>query len=170
MKNLGLTLWDIFERILSFIAFRVLHLKFRDETWEKLMQFIKFALVGLSNVIVSYTIYLIFLGIFQLAGVLPNVDYLVAQFIGYVLSIFWSFYWNRKYVFADDKNKVPWYAALIKSFIAYSFTGIILNSILSYLWVEILGIPKIIAPIVSLIINVPVNFIMNKFWAFAKSD
>lgn len=168
MKNLGSTLWDTLESVLSFIAFKVLHLKFKDETWEKLMQFVKFALVGLSNVIVSYGIYLIFLGLFQLAGFLPNVDYLVAQLIGYVLSIFWSFYWNRKYVFTDGQNAVPWYAALIKSFISYSFTGVFLNSILSYLWVEVVGIPKVIAPIINLLINVPVNFIMNKFWAFRE--
>lgn len=168
MKNLGSTFWDVIEGLLSFIAFKIMHLKFQDETWKKLMQFVKFAMVGLSNVIVSYGIYLIFLGLFQLTGLLPNVDYLVAQLIGYVLSIFWSFYWNRKYVFTDGQNATPWYTALIKSFLSYSFTGVFLNSILSYLWVEILGIPKVVAPIISLLINVPVNFVLNKFWAFKE--
>lgn len=168
MKNLGTTLWSIIESILSFIAVKILHMELRDETWEKLMQFVKFALVGFSNVIVSYGIYLIFLGLFQWVGFLPIVDYLVAQLIGYVLSIFWSFYWNRKYVFTDGQNAAPWYAALIKSFISYSFTGVFLNSILSYLWVEIIGISKVIVPIINLLINVPVNFMMNKFWAFKE--
>lgn len=166
MNEVGTAIWNGFENILKFLAFKVLRLKLQDEIWEKMMQFVKFALVGLSNVVVSYGVYLIFFLVFQIFGVLPNTDYLVAQLIGYVLSIFWSFYWNRKYVFKADKHKVPWQTALIKSFLSYSFTGVFLNSLLSYVWVEIIGIPKIIAPIINLMINVPVNFLMNKFWAF----
>lgn len=48
------------------------------------------------------------------------------------------------------------------------FTGLFLNTVLSVLWVQILGISKMIAPIVNLLISVPLNFIMNKFWAFKK--
>lgn len=137
-------------------------------TWKKFIQFGKFAMVGLSNVIVSYGVYILFFGVFQAAGVLYRTDYLVAQLLGYVLSIFWSFYWNWKYVFKDEQDAATWYVALIKSFIAYSFTGIFLNSLLSFIWVEIIEISKIIAPVINLMINVPVNFLMNKFWAFSK--
>lgn len=154
------------ENILHFAVYKVFHLKLDTDTWEKLLQFIKFALVGFSNVVVSYAIYLLFFMVFQVLGILSTTDYLIAQFIGYVLSIFWSFYWNRKYVFKTENIIVPWYKELIKSFIAYSFTGVFLNSILSYFWVQIIGIPKIISPIINLLINVPVNFVMNKFWAF----
>ncbi len=132
------------------------------------MQFAKFVMVGASNVVVSYGLYLTFFWIFQTVGILPNTDYLIAQFIGYVLSILWSFYWNRKYVFTDGQENIPWYTALVKSFIAYSFTGIFLNGILSVFWVQVAGVSKIIVPAINLIINVPINFIMNKFWAFDK--
>ncbi len=168
MKKTGSILWSAFEGILKFAVYRVLHIKLRKDTWDKFIQFIKFAMVGFSNVIVSYGVYLIFFFLFQAAGILLDTDYLAAQLIGYVLSIFWSFYWNRKYVFAEGQNAVPWYQALVKSFIAYSFTGVFLNSVLSFLWVEIAGISKVIAPAINLVINVPVNFIMNKFWAFRK--
>ena len=59
---------------------------------------------------------------------------------------------------------------LIKTYISYAFTGLFLNSILSLLWVEVFGIPKIIAPIINLLVSVPLNFIMNKFWAFRKTE
>lgn len=154
--------------MLSFFTSKVLCIKVESGTWEKFIQFVKFAMVGLSNVIVSYGVYIIFFWIFQATGVLYRTDYLVAQLLGYVLSIFWSFYWNWKYVFKDEQDAVPWYVALIKSFIAYSFTGIFLNSLLSFIWVEIIEISKIIAPVINLMINVPVNFLMNKFWAFSK--
>lgn len=161
-------MWNLFENLLKFFVYKVMHMKLRDETWEKLMQFVKFSLVGFSNVIVSYGVYLILFVVFKFAGILPDVDYIVAQLIGYVLSIFWSFYWNWKYVFADGQNVGPWYMALVKSFMAYSFTGVFLNSILLVFWVQIVGISKIIAPILNLIINVPINFLINKFWAFGK--
>ena len=168
MKKTGNILWSAFESLLRFIVFRVLHIRLREEIWDKFIQFVKFAIVGFSNVIVSYGVYLAFFFLFQIAGVLPDSDYLVAQLIGYILSIFWSFYWNRKYVFAEGQNVVPWYQALMKSFIAYSFTGVFLNSVLSFLWVEIVGLSKVVAPVINLLINVPVNFVMNKFWAFKK--
>ena len=45
---------------------------------------------------------------------------------------------------------------------------IILNSILALLWVELLHMSKLIAPIINLLVSVPINFFMNKFWAFKK--
>lgn len=167
-KRLGVILWNLFEKMLSSFASKVLCIKMESGTWKKFIQFGKFAMVGLSNVIVSYGVYILFFGVFQAAGVLYRTDYLVAQLLGYVLSIFWSFYWNWKYVFKDEQDAATWYVALIKSFIAYSFTGIFLNSLLSFIWVEIIEISKIIAPVINLMINVPVNFLMNKFWAFSK--
>ncbi len=168
MERIGKALWSVLEKALKFIVCRILHIGVQEKTWEKFIQFVKFTLVGFSNVIVSYGVYLVLFLLFQAVGILGNADYLIAQWIGYVLSIFWAFYWNRKYVFADGRDIVPWYTALAKSFIAYSFTGLFLNSLLSVFWVRVVGVPKIIVPVINLIINVPVNFVMNKFWAFER--
>ena len=54
----------------------------------------------------------------------------------------------------------------MKTYVSYGFTGIVLNNILSYLWIEKLGISKYIAPLFNLVLSVPLNFIINKFWAF----
>lgn len=51
MKNFGITLWNLFENIFSFKVYKVLHLKLRDNTWDKLMQFVKFGIVGVSNTV-----------------------------------------------------------------------------------------------------------------------
>ena len=99
---------------------------------------------------------------------LPKTDYLVAQFFGFVLSVLWSFYWNRRFVFKEGAEKVSWPVALLKTYASYAFTGILLNSILSFLWVEYLHIPKLIAPVINLLVSVPLNFILNKFWAFGE--
>lgn len=161
--------WNLIEIIMDFIIRKVLHIKIDDAKWEALVQFVKFGIVGLSNTVVSYVIYVVSLLIFEKYDLIPGVDYLVAQIIAFILSVLWSFYWNNKYVFKQDENQERniW-LALLKTYISYAFTGLFLNSILSLLWVELLDIPKIIAPIVNLLVSVPINFFMNKFWAFGE--
>ena len=56
--------------------------------------------------------------------------------------------------------------ALVKTYVSYSFTGLFLNSILMVLWVQVIGISEFIAPIINLLVSVPLNFVINKFWAF----
>lgn len=169
MKNIVYSLWECLDKIMRFAAFRILHLKISDEKWTAFLQFVKFGIVGVSNTVVSYVIYVIFLLLFQKWEVFTGIDYLVAQFIAFLLSVLWSFYWNRKYVFQADNEQVPWIQALLKTYLSYAFTGIFLNSVLSILWVQYLGIPKLVAPVANLMLSVPINFILNKFWAFKKT-
>jgi putative flippase GtrA len=166
MDNIGTIAWNTLERLMRFVVFRLFHIKVPEDKWQGFLQFVKFGIVGLSNTVISYVIYVVALLLFQKCNLIPSVDYLVAQFIGFVLSVLWSFYWNRKYVFDADNNSVPWYKALIKTYISYAFTGIFLSSLLSYIWVQCVGIPKMIAPIINLLVSVPLNFVLNKFWPF----
>lgn len=133
------------------------------------LQFIKFGIVGVTNTFVSYALYIAFLFLFQKHGFIPRYDYIVAHFVSFLLSVLWSFHWNRKFVFTGDSEVVPWLSALIKTYASYAFTGIILNSALLFIWVHVLNVPKLYAPIFSLMISVPINFVLNKYWAFQKS-
>lgn len=161
------TLWQLIERMMNYIFIKLLRLK--EEQAQGLVQFVKFGIVGLSNTVVSYVIYIASLMLFQKLDVLKNSDYLVAQIIAFVLSVLWSFYWNNKYVFTEEESeKRNMLQALVKTYISYAFTGLFLNSILALLWVELLHMSKLIAPIINLLVSVPINFFMNKFWAFKK--
>ena len=70
---------------------------------DNIRQFIRFGLVGLSNTLIGYVIYLVSLKLFRAAGLFPGTDYYVAQGVMFVLSVLWSFYWNNKYVFKRAK-------------------------------------------------------------------
>lgn len=134
---------------------------------KSIIQFIKFGIVGLSNTIISYVIYAGGLMLFKKFDILPEYNYLLAQIIAFLLSVLWSFYWNNKKVFVPEEGKErSLWKALLKTYISYSFTGLFLNSILLILWVDILGISEFVAPVFNLLISVPLNFIINKFWAF----
>lgn len=159
-------LFEFIEKIIKFVFEKILKLSLSQEKYDGLMQFIKFGIVGLSNTIISYVIYLVVLLALQSVGLLPKIDYLVAQFVGFVLSVLWSFYWNNKFVFKDNGGRRNILHALLKTYMSYAFTGLFLNSILSFVWVEVFHWSKMIAPIINLLVSVPLNFIMNKFWAF----
>ncbi len=135
---------------------------------QALVQFIKFGIVGLSNTVVSYGIYLFVLILCGKLGIFQRYDYLFAVAVGFILSVLWSFYWNKKFVFHLEGNRKTIFLALLKTYLSYSFTGLFLGSVLSWFWVEIAGVSKLIAPILNLMISVPLNFALNKFWAFRK--
>ena len=124
-----------------------------------LTQFIKFGIVGLSNTIISYGVY---------AGLTyVGVPYVLASVIGFVVSVLNSFFWNNRYVFKknDGEQRNPWWT-LAKTFLAYAGTGLILSNILLVLFVEKMDISKYLAPILSLVVTIPLNFVINKFWSF----
>ena len=140
-----------------------------DKVYETFMQFIKFGIVGLSNTGISYLIYAGSLIWFRHLNMFSESDYLIAQFVAFVLSVLWSFYWNNKMVFVIEKEKKrsSW-KVLVKTYISYSFTGLFLNSILLVFWVKICHISELVAPIINLLVSVPLNFIINKYWAFVQ--
>ena len=131
-----------------------------------LVQFVKFGIVGVSNTMISYVINVIVLMVMKPLSV--SWDYFVGNIVSFFLSVLWSFYWNNRYVFTQKEGQNRAIGrALLKTYICYGFTGIILNNSLSWIWVGILGISKYIAPLINLLVSVPINFFMNKLWAFS---
>lgn len=125
----------------------------------KMKQFLKFGIVGMSNTLISYIVYLILVKL--------QVNYLIANIVGFIVSVLNSYYWNNKYVFKkQDGEQRIWWKSLIKTFVCYAVTGLGLSNILLVMWVEWLKIPEEIAPLISLLITVPLNYFINKFWAF----
>ena len=123
-------------------------------------QFIKFGLVGVSNTAISLGIYYLFIYF--------NKDlYLLGSIVGFIISVLNSFYWNNKYVFKTE-GQSEWLKRLLKTYMSYGGTTI-LSTILLYIEVELLHINESIAPLINLAITVPLNYLVNKFWAFKKS-
>lgn len=131
---------------------------------ESIIQFIKFGIVGLSNTFIGYLIYVFSLYIFRKLNLFIGVDIYVAQFTMFVLSVLWSFYWNKKKVFVNSKESIL--KSLAKIYITYGFTTFLLSEFLLVLWTKTFKINDYIAPLVSLAITVPLNFIIQKVWVF----
>ena len=135
------------------------------QTLENLTQFVLFGIVGVSNTVISYLLNIMVLGLlspFRLAW-----DYIAGNLVAFLLSVLWSFYWNNRIVFTqgEGQSRNLW-TALLKAYAAYGFTGIVLNNILSWIWISMFHISKYIAPLINLVISVPLNFVINKLWTF----
>ncbi len=136
---------------------------------DTLKQFIKFGLVGVSNTIIGYLIYALSLKGMRLLNLWPSYDIYIAQFIMFVLSVAWSYFWNNRLVFKGNiKTKKDIVISLLKTYATYAFTSLFLSEVLLMFWVRILGINEYIAPILNLLITVPLNFLLQKYWAFKK--
>ena len=131
-----------------------------------MVQLFLFSLVGFSSALVNMGIYNLVLWAMQRLGWLPGYDYLVALFFGFVISVAWAFLLNRRFVFRIPG--APWKESLIKVYITYSLTGIGLSSLLSFVWVQLLDIPKEVVTVLNDVLCFPVNFLLNKYWSFRK--
>ena len=109
------------------------------------IQFIKFGLVGVSNTIVSGVIYFLLNTV-----ILPGV-WIVASVVSWVISVLWAYFMQNIFVFKEDKNKEHrvWWKTLIKTYMTYAFTGLILNNILLFLWVNVIDIAQYSGAIIS---------------------
>ncbi len=122
-------------------------------------QFAKFGCVGAINTVLSYAITNIG---FYLLGFHAQ----ASNAIAFVITVFISFLLNRKFVFNEEENS--FWKSLIKVYISYSITGLFLTALLIYFEETMLGMPHYIATLVNLIFTIPINFLLNKLWAFKK--
>ena len=128
-------------------------------------QIIRFGLVGISNTIVSYVIYAV-------AFALTD-NYFLANVLSWLLRVWWK--------------------VLLKTYAAYAFTGLLLNNLLLWLWVDVIDISRFctgianglmgigivltdrelsgyLGPVLNMFVTIPVNFVMNKFWAYRQKE
>lgn len=135
---------------------------------DRIVQFIKFCMVGVTNAAVSYAVNIATLLLLRLIAPGFEYDYVVANTTAFLVAVYWSFYWNSRKVFHfDTQDRAARRKALLKTYVCYGFTGIVLNNILSTIWIRGLGISKLVAPLMNLIFTIPLNYLTNKKWAFA---
>lgn len=152
---------------------------------ESIKQFIKFGLVGVSNTLISQIVYMICLAL--------GAHYILASVLSFIISVLNAYILQNIFVFKqeDGLEKRVWWRVLLKTYAAYAFTGLLLNNLFLILWIDVIrlerftgfitdivnkiGIPadnkyiaESLAPILNIVVNVPINFVINKFWAYRQ--
>lgn len=133
----------------------------KENLKKAIIQFIKFGTVGAINTVLSYAIT-------NGAYYLLHLHEQISNIIAFVITVFISFMINGRFVFTENKEERNFWKSLLKVYASYSITGVFLTAILLYIEEELLGIPHYIATLMNLVVTIPVNFILNKFWAYKE--
>lgn len=122
-----------------------------------LWQFFKFGLVGCSNSAVTLLVY------YACIWILGTEFYLLGQTIGYIAAVINSFFWNSRYVFNDIQvNKIHVFVKMcLCNVVIY-----VMQMLFLYCFVDMMSVSEKIAPVIAILITLPVNFILNKVFAF----
>lgn len=127
-------------------------------------QFIQFGIVGLSNTLISLVVYYLFI-------IINEHWYLAGNAVGFMVSTVNAYYWNSRKVFktAGGGREPTRIRILVKTFAAYGLS-LALSTVLSFILVDKARISVYVAPCFVLMITVPLNFCMNKYWVYSKRE
>lgn len=141
---------------------------FSKKYGEEFRRIIRFGMVGFCNAVISYLIYYLTLKVCQYSRWLPKYDYIFGSVFSFFISVFCSYLLNRRFTFQRDgiDTNNTFMKDLLKTYISYGITGLLLANALLYFEIEYLKMSKLLAPVINLVITVPLNYILNKRWVF----
>lgn len=128
------------------------------KVFKKFNQFIKYGLVGIVGTIIHT-------GTLVVLVEYCNMSPYLASIMGFTLSLIISYFINLKWTFNNNNN-----LSTFLKYITVSLSGLCLNMLIMYIFVDLLSVWYLIAQIVTVIIVPISNFIFNKYWAFKKKQ
>ncbi|MDG6399532.1 GtrA family protein [Pseudomonas quasicaspiana] len=126
-----------------------------EVTLNKILEarFVRFLLTGGLNTAITYAMYLL---------LLEFLPYLWSYSISYVCGILFAFVMSRFFVFKEHQGlKTVLFFPLIY------LTQYLLGALIVWFWVKKLMLPATIAPLIAIIISLPITFILSKL-AFVR--
>ena len=113
-----------------------------------LSQFVKFVGIGGINTIITYLLYLLLLLIFS---------YQISYTVTYIFGIILAYWLNLKFVFNEKSSKRKIVLYPLVYIVQYTFGMIILH-----IAIDTFSFPKEIAPILVVVLTIPLTFILTK--------
>ena len=134
---------------------------FHDD-FKAFWQFVKFTLVGFTNSI----IYIIVFNLFMLINE-ETTTALIGSSVAWFTSTTNSFFLNKRFAFKGIE--IILWKAILKFYLGYIFTSLVLYSILTFVQMEILNVNPSTVPVINVLIVGPVNFFIAKYWSFKEN-
>jgi putative flippase GtrA len=126
----------------------------RPENW---MQLLKFGAVGASG-------YAINLGVYTILLDHAGLHYIAAAVCSFAVAVTNNYWWNRHWTFRDSRGNLYWQGL---RFLLVSVIALALNLGLLKALVE-LGLGKIWAQAIAIVLVMPFSFAINKLWSFRR--
>jgi dolichol-phosphate mannosyltransferase len=126
----------------------------RPHNW---VQLAKFCAVGGSGYVVNLTVYTLLL---KGAGL----HYLAAAVGSFLVAVTSNYTWNRLWTFRGQRGHVAYQGMrfLVVSVVALTANLVFLKTLVA------LGVGKILAQAISVVLVTPWNFVGNKLWSFRR--
>jgi putative flippase GtrA len=126
----------------------------RPANW---MQLAKFATVGATGYAVNLAVYTALL---RGAGW----HYIYAATVSFLVAVTNNYLWNRLWTFRDQRGHVGFQGLrfFTVAVVAYGANVGILSALIA------LGMDKVAAQAIAIVLVTPLNFIGNKLWSFAR--
>jgi putative flippase GtrA len=126
----------------------------KRQNWEQL---VKFCVVGASGYIVNLAVYALLVR-------RAHVHYIPAAAASFAVAVTNNYTWNRLWTFSHQRGHVA-YQGL--RFLVVSLVTLAANIALLRLFVH-LGVDKITAQAIAVVLVTPLNFVGNKLWSFRR--
>ncbi len=126
----------------------------RPQNW---VQLAKFCAVGGVGYLVNLAVYaLLFKGF--------DVHYLAAAVCSFLVAVTNNYAWNRRWTFRGERGHVAYQGIrfLVVALIALSANIAVLRLLVA------LGLGKLLAQAVAIVLVTPLNFLGNKLWSFRR--
>ena len=126
----------------------------RPANWIQLAQF---GAVGASG-------YLVNLGVYALLLKGAGVHYLGAATASFVVAASWNYWWNRHWTFREQRGHFGYQGMRF-----FTVAGVVYGANVAVLTLLVsLGVGKIVAQAVAIVLVTPLNFLGNKLWSFRR--
>jgi putative flippase GtrA len=124
----------------------------RPRNW---VQLAKFSVVGATGYAINLVVYTVLL---KEAGF----HYALAATCSFVVAVTNNYVWNRLWTFHDQRGHVGWQGLrfLVVALVAYAANLALLTGLIA------LGLDKVLAQAIAVVLVTPLNFIGNKLWSF----
>jgi putative flippase GtrA len=126
----------------------------RRENWAQL---VRFCLVGASGYVVNLAVYTLLLKV-------GDLHYLMAATGSFLVAVTSNYTWNRLWTFRGQRGHVA-YQGL--RFLVVSTVALVANLLVLHLLVS-LGVDKVLAQAIAIVLVTPLNFVGNKLWSFGR--
>ena len=127
----------------------------RRENW---LQLFRFCLVGASGYIVNLAVYTLLLKV-------VGAHYLLAATGSFLVAVTNNYTWNRLWTFRGQRGHVA-YQGL--RFLVVSTIALAANLAILALLVDAVGVGKVLAQAIAIVLVTPWNFVGNKLWSFGR--
>jgi putative flippase GtrA len=125
----------------------------RPANW---LQLAKFCTVGASGYVVNLAVYATLLSV--------GVNYLVAAVCSFLIAVTNNYLWNRVWTFRHRRGHL-----VFQGFRFLLVSTIALGANLAFLSILVaLGLPKLPAQAIAIVLVTPWNFVANKLWSFRR--